>query len=203
MKSLWITDRKAVGDARFREILRSLRGAPGLSVQLREKAATDRERLHWARDARQALGPDVALYVNGRFDVALEAGADGVHLPADGLPLAAVRAVVPRGFRVGVSTHSPEEARRAIDLGADLVVIGPIFATPDKERYGPPLSAAALDDLPPRHAHDSDVYAVGGIDGDRLSEVASRKDRVDGVAAIRYFQNSPDPLVAAQRVAAL
>jgi thiamine-phosphate pyrophosphorylase len=203
MKALWITDRSAVGDERFREILRRLRGAPGLSVQLREKTATDRERLAWTRDAREALGPAVPLYVNGRFDVALEAGADGVHLPADGLPLEAVRAVVPRGFRVGVSTHSAEEARRAIDRGADLVILGPIFATPSKERYGPPLSPEALDELPAAAEHAADVYAVGGIDEPRLPEIARRRDRVAGVAAIRYFQQATDPRAAAERVAAL
>lgn len=203
MKALWITDRAAVGDERFRELLRSLRGAAGLSVQLREKSATDRERLAWARDARQALGPDVPLYVNGRFDVALEAGADGVHLPADGLPLSAVRAVVPRGFRVGVSTHSSEEARRAIDGGADLVLLGPIFATPSKEGYGPPLSPEALDALPKAADHAAEVYAVGGIDERRLPEVARRRERVAGVAAIRYFQQAQDPRAAAARVAEL
>ena len=85
MKSLYVTDRYSIGDERFRAILRALRGAPGLSVELREKDSTDRECLAWAREARETLGSAIPLFVNRRFDVALAARADGVHLPAAGL----------------------------------------------------------------------------------------------------------------------
>jgi len=107
MKALYVTDREAIGDARFAQVLESLAGAP-VSVALREKSGTDREKLGVARAARQRLGPGVPVYVHRRFDLALAAGADGVHLPASGLPLARVRACAPRGFRVGVSTHSAD-----------------------------------------------------------------------------------------------
>ena len=88
-----------------------------MAVQVREKGTPDGDCVSWAVLARETLGAAVSLYVNRRFDIALEAGADGVHLPADGLPLARVRAATPRGFRVGISTHSSAEARRA-DLPA-------------------------------------------------------------------------------------
>jgi thiamine monophosphate synthase len=81
--------------------------------------------------------------------------------------------------------------------------LGPIFSTPSKESYGAPLSPAALDELPPSSDHAADVFAVGGVDEARLPELARRRDRVAGVAAIRYFQHAEDPRAAAARVAAL
>ena len=203
MKSLWVTDRGACGAERFDALLDALAGAPDLTVELREKSASDLACLELARRARATLGPCVALTVNRRFDIALAAGADGVHLPADGLPVGRVRANTPRGFRVGVSTHSPEEAARAIEEGADLVVIGPIFDTPGKRAFGPPLGPRALDRLPPLSEHATDVYAIGGIGDENLPEIARRKDRVSGVAAIRLFQDAADPRAAVVRISKL
>ena len=122
------------------------------------------------------------LYVNRRFDLALAAGAEGVHLPADGLPVSRVRPNTPRGFRVGASTHSAAEAAAAIEEGADLVVLGPIFDTPSKRAFGPPLGPEELAKLPPACAHEADVYAIGGIGEEELAELLPYRDRIAGVA---------------------
>ena len=201
MKSLYVTDRGAIGDERFRRILEQLAGAPQLSVALRETSGTDRERLDLARTAHERLGASVPIYVHRRFDIALGAGASGVHLPSDGLPLARVRTHTPRGFRVGISTHGPREAGEAIAAGADLVVIGPIFDTPSKRGFGAPLGPASLAALPPAQSHDCEVYAIGGISQDRLSELDPYRDRISGVAAIRLFQESVDPRAVTERIA--
>jgi thiamine-phosphate pyrophosphorylase len=200
MKMLYVTDRAAIGNTAFARILEALAGAPGLLVQLREKGTPDREALERARAARETLGPDV-LFVNGRFDVALAAGAAGVHLPADGLPLSRVRSHTPRGFRVGVSTHAPEEAREAIAAGADLVVIGPIFDTPSKRAYGAPLGTRALEALPPLEAHGAAVFVIGGIDESRLGDLEPYANRISGIAAVRLFQEAGDPRAVAERIA--
>lgn len=202
MKALYVTDRGSIGDARLAEILDALAGAPGLSVILRETAADDRQLLERARAARARLGDAVPLLVHRRFDVALAAGAAGVHLPSSGLPVPRVRAHAPRGFRVGVSTHSAAEAERAIADGADVVVIGPVFDTPSKRAYGPPLGPAALAALPPKESHGADVYAIGGVDEETLPALAPYADRIAGVAAIRLFQESPEPRAVAERLAA-
>ena len=201
MKSLYVTQRSAIGDGRFRELLSSLSGAPGLSVQLRERDGPDAATLFWAGVARERLGGGVPLYVNGRFDIALASGAGGVHLPAHGLPLGRVRAETPRGFRIGVSTHSPSEAVAAIEAGADLVLIGPIFDTPSKAAYGPPLTPAALGGLPLREEHETEIYAIGGIGEDRLGQLEPFRDRISGVAGIRIFQETPDPAALVERLA--
>ena len=203
MKSMWVTDRAACGRERFEAVLAALAGAPGLCVQLREKGLSDLESLALARHCRDVLGKGVGLTVNRRFDIALCAGAGGAHLPADGLPLRRVRANTPRGFIVGVSAHSAEEAAEAIEEGVDLVVLGPIFETPGKSSFGPPLGLAALDLLPPLAGHGADVYAIGGIGEQNLEEIARRRDRVSGAAAIRLFQDSPDPKALNDRMARL
>jgi thiamine-phosphate pyrophosphorylase len=201
VKALYVTDRAAVGEERFLRVLEELAGAP-LSVELRERAVEDAELLRLALAARDRLGPSVPLSINGRFDVALAAGAAGVHLPSDGLPLDRVRAQTPRGFRIGVSTHSAIEASAAIASGADVVVIGPIFDTPSKRAYGPPLGPEALGDLPARESHACEVYAIGGISEETLPMLDRYRDRFDGIAAIRLFQESAHPREALERIAA-
>ena len=203
MKCLYVTDRRAIGDDAFTRILRELSGAEDLTVELREKEATDREALAWAGVARRELGAAVPVLVNRRLDIALVAETDGVHLPADGLPVRRVRGASPRGIRVGVSTHSPAEATRAIDERADVVVIGPIFETPSKASYGPPLGSGCLEELPPRSTHGTDVFAIGGIDESRLEELARLGDRISGVAVVRLVQEAADPRAVVERIARL
>jgi len=200
VKALYVTDRLAAGDERLRAVLAALSGVPSLSVQLREKDTPGREALDWARRCREWLGPSTPLYVNRRFDVAIAAGADGVHLPADGLPLSRVRANTPRGFRIGVSTHSSSEARAAIVEGADLVLIGPIFDTPSKRDFGPPLAPEVLQELPAATEHRTEVLAIGGIDDEMLDRLEPYRDRISGVAGIRLFQDAADPRAVAERI---
>jgi thiamine-phosphate pyrophosphorylase len=203
MKAMWVTDRAACGEQRFEAVLAALKGTSGLCVQLRERNLSDLESLALARRCRAVLGPAVTLYVNRRFDIALSADASGTHLPADGLPVRRVRANTPRGFRIGVSVHSAEEAAEAIEEGADCVVLGPIFDTPSKRAFGPPIGLRALDRLPPLAGHGADVYAIGGVAEENLEEIARRSDRVSGAAAIRLFQESLDPSALAEKMARL
>ena len=203
MKALYVTDRAAVGDERLAGVLDRLAEVAGIAVTLREDSTvTDRDLTARAREARGRLGDSVPLYVHRRFDVALASGAAGVHLPSHGLPLPRVRAATPRGFRVGLSTHSAAEAGDAIAGGADFVVIGPVFDTPSKRRYGAPLGPAALSELPRRDTHSCDVFAIGGVDEERLPDLDPYRDRISGVAAIRLFQESGDPRAVAERIAA-
>lgn len=202
MKSLYVTDRAAIGDEGISRVFDRLAGTPQLSVALREPPTEDRELLERAREARRRLTETVPVYIHRRFDIALAAGAAGVHLPSHGLPLSRVRANAPRGLRVGISTHSASEAGDAIAEGADLVVIGPVFDTPSKRAFGLPLGPGALADLPRSATHSCEVYAIGGVDETRLDELEPYRDRLSGVAAIRLFQQSHDPRAVVERIAA-
>jgi thiamine-phosphate pyrophosphorylase len=200
MKALYVTDRASAGDSRLTETLSAFADAAGLSVQLRERNTSDRDYLDWARLSRAALGARVPLFVNRRFDIALAAGADGVHLPASGLPVPKVRAATPRGFRVGVSTHSPAEAAARIGEGADLVLIGPVFDTPSKRAYGPPLGETALGELPEQSGHACEVFAIGGISEENLWRLDPYRDRIAGIAGVRLFQEARDPRAVLERI---
>jgi thiamine-phosphate pyrophosphorylase len=158
-----------------------------LAVQIREKDLDDRALYDLARLARSTLPASTRLLLNGRLDIALAAGADGAHLPADGPPAAALRARFGPGVLLGVSTHSLEEVERAHRDGADYVTFGPVYATPGKARFGPP---AGLDALRRAAAVGIPVFALGGVTLERLGEIASAG--AAGVAGIRLFQSPFD-----------
>jgi len=156
------------------------------AVQLREKSLADRAVWSLARECRRRLPTTCVLLVNGRADLAHSAGADGVHLPAAEIAGSAVRDWLGPGFLVGRSTHGRAEVEAAASDGVDYVTFGPVFETPGKRSFGPPLGLASLGEacrvgLP--------VLAIGGVTIDRLSDVASRG--AAGAAGIRLFQDVP------------
>jgi len=153
------------------------------AVQLREKHLDDLALYDLARRARAELPPPTLLLVNGRADVALAAGADGVHLPADGVPASALRTRFGGSLLIGVSTHRHEEVERARRDGADYVVFGPVYPMPAASGHGLPAGLAAL----ARSARlGIPVYALGGVTLERFAEVAAAG--AAGVAGIRLFQ---------------
>jgi thiamine-phosphate pyrophosphorylase len=161
-------------------------------LQVREKALADREVHALAARARTAL-PAACLTVNGRADLALAAGADGAHLPADGVPLARLRERFGEALVLGKSTHRVVEVEAARDAGADYVTFGPVFATPSKAAFGEPVGIAALRDAV---AVGIPVYALGGVTEQRLEEVAAAG--AAGAAGIRMFADPARlPAVAA------
>lgn len=116
-----------------------------------------------------------AFIVNDDIDLALLTGADGVHVGQEDLPIEAVRALVGENMAIGLSTHSPEQARAAVSLGADYIGVGPIFATRTKEDVCAPVGFEYLDfvvrniDLP--------FVAIGGIKEHNLKAVADHGAR--------------------------
>jgi thiamine-phosphate pyrophosphorylase len=198
-RTLAISDRRSLppqgeeGAAGLARWLRRLADAGIEAVQLREKDLSDGELYGLARQARSLLPPPAALLVNGRLDVALAAGADGVHLPADGVPVAPLRRRFGPGALIGCSTHSLEEVERARREGADYVTFGPVYPTPGKGPAAGPraLARAAGLGIP--------VFALGGVTLQRLEEVAAAG--AAGVAGIRIFQGSLEELAAVVRSA--
>jgi thiamine-phosphate pyrophosphorylase len=165
--------------------------AAGLrAVQLREKDLEARPLLEVARALRDVTRAHGArLLVNDRADVALAAEADGVQRTHASLPVAALRAITPRGFLVGASTHSLGEARRAQVEGADFIVFGPVYDTPSKRAFGPPQGLAALRQV--AGAVTRPVIAVGGLTPARVPEVLAAG--AAGVAVIRDIYAAERP----------
>jgi thiamine-phosphate pyrophosphorylase len=155
-------------------------------VQIREKDLATRDLLELVKAALDAARETTTrLVVNDRLDVALAAGAAGVHLGTQSLPARVVRELVPRDFLVGGSCHSLEETLSAESAGADYVLLGPIFATPSKLPYGPPLGLAKLREVAARVKIP--LLALGGMTVERVR--ACLEAGATGIAGISIFQN--------------
>jgi thiamine-phosphate pyrophosphorylase len=157
-----------------------------LRVQVREKDLDGGPLLALVRDILAIARPASAeVWVNDRVDVALAAGADGVQLPERGLSIAEARAL--GAPAIGCSRHSIDGARQAARDGADVVQLGPIFATPSKQGVIEPLGVDVLGirlGVP--------LVAVGGIDSPERAREAARAG-ADMVAVIRAAWASADP----------
>ena len=128
------------------------------------------------------------LLVNDRADVALVAGADGVHLGQDDLTAEEARQVLKPGQIVGCSTHNLDQLRRADASPADYLAFGPIFATRSKERPDPTVGLDAL--WRARQATSKPLVAIGGITVENAR--AAIEHGADAVAVIAGLLNAPD-----------
>ncbi len=179
MLRYYITDRQAAGG--IEPLLRCIQAASADYIQIREKDLSAKALLDLTR--RAVAITKIPILVNGRADIALAAGARGVHLPGG--------SIAPRELRrmtsglIAVSCHTLDEVRAAEDEGADFAVFGPIFATPGK---GSPVGldalarAAASVRIP--------VLALGGVTTANANLCV--RSGAAGIAGIRLFQTTGD-----------
>jgi len=183
----YITDRLALDPLPLLPVVLNAIRAGLDFIQIREKDLPARALIEIAGQAvASASGTKSRILVNDRLDVALAVGAAGVHLGTQSLPARTVREHVPQGFLVGVSCHSLEEAMDAEAAGTDYAVLGPIFETPSKLPYGPPLGLAKLAEVTARVKLP--VLALGGITISRVK--ACMEAGASGIAGISIFQNA-------------
>jgi thiamine-phosphate pyrophosphorylase len=169
------------------------------AVQLREKRLSARDLALTAEHLLPAVrGAGAALLINDRVDIALAVGADGVHLTRKSLPPAEARRLLGREKLIGISCHSAAEAREAAEAGADFVVLGPVYPTPSKASYGPPLGPEVLREA--RAVCAAPLIAIGGITAARAAEVLAAG--ADGVAVISAVLAADDPAAAARELLA-
>jgi thiamine-phosphate pyrophosphorylase len=177
-------------------VARAVAAAPErIAVQLREKELTARQLLVLARSlASLCRACRVPFLINDRVDVALAAGADGVHLPENGMHPSEARQLMPLPRLIGASCHGSADVTRR--EGADFVVVGPVYETASKRAYGPPLGleilaeAVRLSPVP--------VLAIGGIRATNAAEVASTG--CAGVACIGDVLEADNPGAASLRL---
>lgn len=165
------------------------------AVQVRVKQLSDRDLLAFTVEVVTRLRhTDVQVIVNDRLDVALAAGAHGVHLGADDLPVAQARRIAPDGFLVGGTCRSLEQARRAKDEGADYVGVGPIYPSTSKTGLPGPVGLSVLRAT----AQVLPVIAISGITVDRVPEVMSAG--AYGVAVLAAVCGAGEPRHAAKQI---
>src|SRR5215467_5153178 len=169
-------------------------------IQIREKDLCGGEWLDLARSALNTVrnkAPLARIFINDRVDVALAAGAGGVHISENGFSVSDARRLCerfekdsgkPLDFMIGVSCHSLGSAIGAARDGADYIYFSPIFHTPAKAFYGPPQGVERLRKI--CQAVSIPVIALGGINLENAASCFEAGAR--GVAAIRLFQQADD-----------
>jgi len=181
----YITDRRKLSGISFDAcICRALQWGVNY-IQIREKDMTDKALFDTVRRVVIfARGTKCSILVNGRADIALAAGAHGVHLPSSGLNPADIRGWVPGDFLIGVSVHTENEIRSASDSDADYVLQGHLFPTASKSGLGEPVGLEYL-----KKVCSSTTIPILGLGGIKANRVASVLEAgADGIAGISLFQ---------------
>jgi thiamine-phosphate pyrophosphorylase len=163
-------------------------------VQLRAKHATDVVALDWAEAIRELTRKfGIAFTVNDRFDLALAAEADGVHLGQADLPPHRLPGRARSRLALGLSTHSLQQAKSACAEPIDYLAFGPVFGTHSKDSPGEPRGTDLLAEVVAL-VHPRPVIAIGGIGLDNANRVA--ETGAAGMAVISVIANAADPIAA-------
>ncbi len=194
-----ISDRTQTQGRSLEEVVGACIQGGARVFQLREKDLEARELTALAERLLRLITPAGGLLlINDRVDVALAVRANGAHLSQRGLPPAVARRLLGPTRLLGVSCHSLAEAEEAQQGGADFIVLGPIFYTPSKALYGPPLGLALLREVRPRIRMP--VFAIGGITAANRPQVLAAG--ADGIAVISAVMAGPDVSTAVRALLA-
>lgn len=174
-----VTNRALHGARSDEQVIAALAEGGARIVQLREKNVSDREFYDLATlYRRETAWHDMMLIINDRPDIALAAGADGVHLGRDDMPVEAARRIMGPDFIIGASTHGAAQALEAEREGASYVNIGPLFPTPTK----PEARAIGLDPVREAAAKLKIPFTVmGGITEENIGAALAAGARRIGV----------------------
>ena len=157
-------------------------------LQLREKHMSDRDLIRLGRTLKSITkGSSTRLVINDRPDLALLCEADVLHLGQDDLPIAEARKIV-GDLPIGLSTHSIEQARKALLEKPEYIGFGPIFPTNAKAKPDPPVGCEALKTV--LSFSDRPVVAIGGIFPENIDEVVQAGAR--NVSVIRFLMQTTD-----------
>jgi thiamine-phosphate pyrophosphorylase len=170
------------------QILKTAVSSEVSMIQIREKQLTPRLiAALTSQMVRIARNSQTKVLVNDRADLALAAGANGVHLTSNSIPTRIVRQNFPENFIIGVSAHSLPKVREAKCDGADFVTFSPIFETASKIKYGAPQGLEKLSEVVEKEK-DFPIVALGGIDGDNW--IDALQTGAKGIAGISLFSEA-------------
>jgi thiamine-phosphate pyrophosphorylase len=197
-----VTDTELCRPRRVGDVVRAAVAGGVTAVQVRDKLASRRELLALTREVQAAVAdvPAVRVLVNDAVDVALIAGADGVHVGQDDLPASEVRALIGPDRLLGLSVGDAGDLDAALALPAgtlDVVGLSPVWGTPTKPDAGPGLGLAGVRALAAAaRAHGLAAVAIGGIDATRAADVAACG--VDGICVVSDICAADDPEASAR-----
>lgn len=190
-----VTDPVLVGDRDLASVVASVYEAGVRVVQLRDKSAPTR---HLVSMARRLLAladrAGALLLVNDRVDVALAAGAHGVHLGQEDMHASDARRILGPDAVIGVSVRTAAQAREAMEVGADYVAASHVFPTGTKDIDAPPLGLAGVEAL--AQSVDLPLVGIGGIGPDNAGQVI--RAGADGVAVVSAVIAAQEPGAAAE-----
>ncbi|MDI6725590.1 MAG: thiamine phosphate synthase [Smithellaceae bacterium] len=185
-----VTDRQLSAPRTIEETVKAALPGGVSVVQLREKDGTTREFLLLALRLLTILRPaGVPLIINDRLDVAIAAGADGVHLGQSDLPYREARSILGPEAIIGLSVETLEQAREAEEWDIDYLAASPVFSTPTKTDTGPAWGLAGLFSLRKLTRHP--LVAIGGIN--RTNAASVLQAGADGIAVVSALCAAPDP----------
>jgi thiamine-phosphate pyrophosphorylase len=196
MRGLYlVTDRGCCGDRPLEAVVAQAVQGGAACVQLREKHLSTRAFVDLARALKAMLAPlGVPLIINDRLDVALAAGADGLHVGQEDMPCALVRQFMGPRAIIGLSVETWADVERSQGQDADYLGVSPVFDTPTKTDT---KAAWGLDGLRRIRAFARQpLVAIGGLNPDNVADVILAG--ADGIAVVSAVCASPDPLGAAR-----
>jgi thiamine-phosphate pyrophosphorylase len=191
---------ESICSRRWQDVLEAAIAGGADSIQVREKSFGAEALIKRIRAVIEVARPaGVAVIVNDHPDVALAAGADGVHLGNDDFPINEARRVIGGSMVLGGTAHSVEEASRNRAMGCDYCGVGRMFSSrtkPEVDHGGTDLLAACT-----RELGDWPLLAIGGIDASNLAGIIEAGGRAVAVCESVCAASAPDEVVAAMRLA--
>jgi thiamine-phosphate pyrophosphorylase len=192
-----VTDRGLALGRPLEEIVMAAVNGGVTCVQLREKDCSSREFFDLALSLRFKLEKRrVPLIINDRLDIALAAGAAGVHLGQSDLPLEYARKVGRAGLVIGISANSTAAAVEAERRGADYIGLSPVFSTPTKTDTAEPMGFKGIEKI--RKAVRIPLVGIGGLNAENAGEAI--RHGADGIAVVSAIMSAPDPEEAAAKL---
>jgi thiamine-phosphate pyrophosphorylase len=197
-------------EARYRLTLQCVQSAFDAGadwIEIREKDLPAKALFALVRESVAMAAPHSdtrRVLVNDRLDIAVAAGATGVHLRGESAPAETVvrwcrNGNAPSDFLIGLSCHSLDDAKAAANAGINYIFFGPIFDSPAKRKFGEPQGVDRLSEV--CHAVGIPVIAIGGINDRNAADCI--RSGASGVAAIRLFQDGREPASLAQIVSTI
>jgi thiamine-phosphate pyrophosphorylase len=186
---LVVTDRHQTNGRPLVPLLQRVLAAGTPAIQLRERDLSVRELLTLAREVQAVTALHRSqLLINDRIDIALTLDGVGVHLRSNSLPVPVARQLLGPQRLLGISVHTVEEAVQAESQGADYIILGPIYETPSKQMFGPPLGIQTLEAA--CRIVRAPIIGIGGVTAVRAREM--RRAGAFGVAVIAAILGATD-----------